>query len=143
MTAEEYYAMNFDISILLEPTSPLRRPEDIEKTVFALLDGDHLAAATVSVAPAHFTPHKCLEVDSHGYIQFYLRNGAAFSLRQKIPTYYFRNGICYATKRETVIEKKQILEDRCISVVIDRPVVNIDEPFDLELAEILLTRKIP
>lgn len=141
LNAEEHYAMNFGISILLEPTSPLRRPEDIERTVFALLDGDHLAAATVSIAPAHFTPHKCLEIDSQGYIRFYLKDGAAFSIRQKIPTYYFRNGICYAAKRETVVEKKQILEDRCISVVIDGPVVNIDEPFDLELAEILLARK--
>ncbi|MBN2059261.1 MAG: acylneuraminate cytidylyltransferase family protein [Deltaproteobacteria bacterium] len=141
-SSEEYYKMCFDISILLEPTSPLREIEDIEKTVIALLAGtDNMAAATVSIAPAHFTPHKCLTVNTHGHIGFYLENGAAFSIRQKIPAYYFRNGICYAVKRKTLIENGHILEEKCAAVVIDRPVVNIDEPFDLDLAEFLLSSK--
>ena len=140
LSAEKHYGMRFDISILLEPTSPLRRQEDIARTVSALLNGDHLAAATVSRAPAHFTPHKCLTVDSRGYVGFYLEEGAQFSIRQKIPTYYFRNGVCYAVKRETLIDKGQILEEGCAAVVIDRPLVNIDEPFDLELAEFLIER---
>lgn len=140
LNAEKHYGMRFDISTLLEPTSPLRREEDIVRTVSALLGGDHLAAATVSKAPAHFTPHKCLTVDSRGCIGFYLEEGARFSIRQKIPTYYFRNGVCYAVKRETLIDKGLILEEGCAAVVIDRPLVNIDEPFDLELAEFLIKR---
>ena len=139
--SERYYGMLFDLSILLEPTSPLRQNEDIKRTVNALTTGDHLAAATVSRAPAHFTPHKSLTVDQQGHIGFYLKDGAKYSLRQKIPTYYFRNGICYAAKRMAVVEKGQILEERCKAVVIDRPIVNIDEPFDLELAEFLLQKK--
>lgn len=137
LTSEEHYSMRFDISILMEPTSPLRRIEDIEKTVSALLDGDNQAAATISPAPAHFTPHKCLTLDNNGYIGFYLKDGAKFSIRQKIPSYYFRNGVCYAVKRETIVDKGQILDENCMAVVIDRPLVNIDEPFDLELAEFL------
>jgi len=140
LKSEKHYGMQFDISILLEPTSPLRRPADIERTVATLLDGNHLAAATVSKAPAHFTPHKCLTVDSSGYIGFYLEDGANFSIRQKIPTYYYRNGVCYAVKRETIIDKSYILEEDCAAVIIGRPIVNIDEPFDLELAEFLLNR---
>ncbi len=141
VTAEEHYNMRFDISILLEPTSPLRRPEDVEKTVAALLEGDQLAAATISKAPAHFTPHKCLTVDARGDVGFYLKDGALYSIRQKIPTYYFRNGVCYAVKRETVVDRGQILEERCAAVVIQRPLVNIDEPFDLELTEFLLSKQ--
>lgn len=140
LAAEDHYKMRFDISILLEPTSPLRLPEDITRTVDALLDGDQHAAATVSPAPAHFTPHKCLTVDTDGNVGFYLENGAEYSIRQKIPSYYFRNGVCYAVKRDTVVEKGQILEDQCAAVIIDRPLVNIDEPFDLELAEFLMNR---
>ena len=141
VNSEEHYGMHFDISILLEPTSPLRRSEDVERTVSSLLDGDHAAAATVSKAPAHFTPHKCLFVDNQGHIGFYLKDGARFSLRQKIPEYYFRNGACYAVKRETVVDKGHIFEERCAAVILDRQLVNIDEPFDLELAEFLLKRE--
>jgi len=141
ISAEQFYGIQFEISILLEPTSPLRRPSDVERTVTALLEGDHLAAATLSKSPGHFTPHKCLTVDSAGIIGFYLKEGPQFTLRQKIPAYYYRNGACYAVKRENLLVKGQILEERCAAVVIERPLVNIDDPFDLELAEFLLRRE--
>ena len=141
INSEKHYGMQFHLSTLLEPTSPLRRAEDVERTASALLDGEHLAAATVSKAPAHFTPHKCLTVDDEGFIGFYHYEGARYSLRQKIPSYYFRNGACYAVKREALVDKGQILEERCVAVIIDRPLVNIDDPFDLDLAEFLVARE--
>lgn len=142
LAAEDHYGIGFDLSILLEPTSPLRRVEDVERTVAALIEGGHRAAATVSEAPAHFTPHKCLLVDGQGRIGFFLKDGAQFSTRQNIPdTFYYRNGVCYAVTRETVVERGRIIEEDCAAVVIDRPLVNIDEPFDLELADFLLQRE--
>ena len=141
LAAEEHYAMDFDVSILLEPTSPLRRVEDIERTMAALFEGEHLAAATISCAPAHFTPHKCLTLDDRGDIGFYLEQDADYSIRQKIPRYYFRNGICYAVKRSTLVDNRFILQEQCKGVLVHRPVVNIDEPYELELAEFLLNRE--
>jgi CMP-N-acetylneuraminic acid synthetase len=132
--------MHFDISILLEPTSPLRAADDITATVAALIDGGCKAAATVSPAPAHFTPQKCLTV-SGGRIGFYHAAGASHSIRQTIPDYYFRNGICYALRRQTLVDEGKVLSDDCVAVIIERPIVNIDEPFDLELAEFLLQRE--
>jgi CMP-N,N'-diacetyllegionaminic acid synthase len=140
LSAEAHYSTRFDASILLEPTSPLRTAEDVTATVAALIDGGHKAAATVSPAPAHFTPHKCLTV-TDGKIGFYHAEGAGHSLRQTIPNYYFRNGICYALRRRTLIDEGHILGDDCVAVIVERPVVNIDEPFDLELATFLLQRE--
>jgi CMP-N-acetylneuraminic acid synthetase len=140
LAAEEHYGKRFDLSILLEPTSPLRRVEDVTATVKALIDGGHKSAATVSPAPARFTPHKCLTVGD-GRIGFYHQQGAQHSARQTIPTYYFRNGICYALRRETLMQEDAIIGNDCAAVIVDRPVVNIDDPFDLELAEFLLERE--
>lgn len=137
--AEAHYGMRFDISILLEPTSPMRRADDIVATVSGLLKGNHTSAATVSPAPAHFTPHKCLTVEKRK-IGFYHADGARHSIRQTIPDYYFRNGICYALSRRWLDRDEPIIGDDCLAVVVDRPVVNIDEPLDLELAEFLLQR---
>jgi len=58
LASEDHFEEKYDISILLEPTSPLRRPEDIQTTVKTLIENDCDAAATFSRAPAHFTPHK-------------------------------------------------------------------------------------
>ncbi len=138
--SETFFETQFDISILLEPTSPLRRPEDIKRTVDALLEGKWDAAATVSRAPAHFTPHKCLTVGDTGIIGFYHTKGEQYSRRQKIPAYFFRNGICYALKRRTLLEKGTIIEKNCKAVLIERPVVNIDDEDELAYAEFLFLR---
>ena len=140
LASEDYYGMRFDISILLEPTSPLRRIEDVTLTVKTLIDSGHKAAATLSPTQAHFTPHKTLKLDDHGNLKPYLPDGRT-ALRQGIPDYYFCNGICYALHRSTLVDEGHIMEDDCIAVVIDRPLVNIDDPFELELAEWLLARE--
>ena len=137
--AENHYGRRFDISILLEPTSPLRRPEDVERTVRALIEGAHPAAATVSPTPAHFAPHKTLTISDSGIIGFYLEGGARHSLRQTVPQYYHRNGLCYAVSRRHLLEEGLIIDHGAAAVVVDRPVVNVDEWHDLELAEWLVS----
>jgi len=142
LASEDHFGRRFDISVLLEPTSPMRSPDDVRRTVEAALDPANEAAATVSVTPAHYTPHKTLTVDASGHIGFFLETGASHALRQSIPTFYHRNGACYAARRAAVVERGTIVEDRCAAVVIDRHMVNIDEPFELALAEWMLTRPI-
>lgn len=137
LASEDHFNETYDISILLEPTSPLRRPEDILTTVDTLIESGCDAAATFSRAPAHFTPHKCLTIDDKGIIGFYHKQGRRFSIRQKIPAYYYRNGICYAVKRATLLEKDMIIEENCKAVIIERPVVNIDDLHELAYAEFL------
>jgi CMP-N-acetylneuraminic acid synthetase len=141
LAAEEHYGKRFDLSVLLEPTSPLRRPEDVERTLRALIDAGAPAAATVSLTPAHFTPHKALKINDKGEIEFYLEDGARHSLRQGIPAYYHRNGLCYAVTREHLVDEGLIIDRNAVAVVVDRHVVNIDDVFELELAEWLLERE--
>lgn len=138
LASEGYFGVRFDYSLLLEPTSPLRNSADVERTMCALTENNHEAAATFSRTPAHYTPHKTLTIDQRGVVGFYLPEGASHSLRQSIPPYYHRNGICYAVRRDTLVERGTIIESNCAAVLIDRHVVNIDEMIDLKLAELLL-----
>ena len=141
LAAEAHYGRRFDLSVLLEPTSPLRRPEDVERTVRALLDAAAPAAATVSPMPAHYTPHKTLKLNDKGEIEFYLEGGAKHALRLGIPAYYHRNGLCYAVTREQLVDAGLIIDRNAAAVIIHRHVVNIDDMFELELAEWLLERE--
>jgi CMP-N,N'-diacetyllegionaminic acid synthase len=137
--SELFYGARFDISVLLEPTSPLRTVDDVKKTVLKLLSGNHSSAATVSLTPAHFTPQKTLTVED-GIIDFYHSMGSQHSLRQSIPKYYHRNGLCYAVTRDQLFNKNRIIDNETAAIVIERNVVNIDEPFELELAEWLINK---
>jgi CMP-N,N'-diacetyllegionaminic acid synthase len=141
LACEVHYDAMFDLSIMLEPTSPLRTAEDVERTVRTLIETKRASAATVSPTTVHYTPHKTLTVDDDGVVGFYLEGGAKYTIRQMIPQFFHRNGVCYATRRETLVDKGHVMEEDCAAVVIDRPVVNIDEPYDLELAEVLLRRE--
>ncbi len=142
LAAEEHYELRFDISLLLEPTSPLRVADDLTATVGVLVAGGHASAATVCRSPAHFTPHKALTLDGDGRLGFHMHNGAAFSRRQAIPgAVYHRNGLCYGATRDAVVGRGEIIGADCAAVVVDRPVVNIDDAFELELADWLLARQ--
>ena len=140
LASEAHYGCRFDLSVWLQPTSPFRKPEDVERTVRALVEGGRRAATTVSRVPGHFTPHKILTMDGAGRLAHYRPEGAQVVARQQIPPYWYRNGLCYAVTRETLVERGHIIEEDCAGVVVDGYVVNIDEPIELEIARLLADR---
>ncbi len=141
LESERAHGKRFELSVYLEPTSPLRRAGDVEATVALLLDRGTGGAATVGPIPAHHCPERTLLRDDAGRIRFYAAEGARITRRQDIPTYYTRNGVCYAVRRSYLVDQGQIIGDDCAALVIDRPVVNIDDPIDVDLADLLLRRQ--
>lgn len=137
--AEKHYKKYFDISILLEATSPMRTATDVLNTIELLKDGKYDAAITVSPTPGALSPFKSLNVNEQGIISFFHPQGEKYKNRQSAPTVYHRNGVCYALRRETLFEKKTIIqENSCAALIIDREIANIDEPIDLKIIEMLM-----
>jgi CMP-N,N'-diacetyllegionaminic acid synthase len=136
LESERVYNEIFDYTILIEPTSPFRKINDIELTINKLLIENFESATTVSLTPAHFTPHKTLVLNDD-ILDFFLSNGKDFSIRQNIPKFYHRNGICYACKREYLLNTSSIIDTNTAGVVISREVVNIDTIDDLNYANYL------
>ena len=139
--AERHYDCQFDVSVLLQPTTPLREPEEVERTVATLVAGGHAAATTVCAVPPDFLPERILRLGGDGRLSFYLAGGPEVTRRQDAPPLYYRDGTCYARTRRSMIEEARDVEEDCAAVLIDHLVVNIDEPFELELAEFVLSRK--
>jgi CMP-N-acetylneuraminic acid synthetase len=140
LASEAEFGCRFDISVWLQPTSPFRTPQDVERTVRAMVEGGHRAATTVSRVPGHFTPHKILTRDEKGILSHYLPEGRQVVARQEIPPYWYRNGLCYAVTRETLVDRGHIVEEDCVGVETPGHVVNIDDPFELEIARLLASR---
>ena len=136
LSAEKYWKTHFDISVYLQPTTPLRRLEHIEKVVNTLVKGSFDAATTIASVPGHFVPEKILQIDSKNVVRPFIK-GKAVSNRQDAPVYYYRTGACYAAWRETIIEKRAIIEHACAGIIIEEPTANIDTPMDLEWANYL------
>lgn len=138
---EQEERSNYDLSVLLEPSSPFREPQDIINSIRMLIEKSADSCVTVSRNPAHFTPEKTLSIDSSGLINNYLPASQSQCISQLIPPYFHRNGACYAATRETIIDKKMIITENTVPLVIDRPMVNIDEEYDLEYANYLWERR--
>ena len=138
--SEKHFGVQFDVSLLLQPTTPLRRPEEVERTVATLIEGGHGAAATICAVPPDFLPQRLLSLDADGRLSFYLPDGPEVIRRQDAAPLYYRDGTCYARTRHSMIDEARDVEEDCAAVLIDHFVVNIDEPFELELAEFVYSR---
>lgn len=138
---EAQYGTRIDISVLLEPTSPLRRPQDVLDTLRILVESGSSSAVTVSRTPAHFTPERTLCIDEQGHLKPYLEDGLRYTSRQMIGAYYYRNGLAYAVTREGLLDQGSIIQGDTVAVTVERPVVNIDEPLDLAWAEFILQQE--
>lgn len=131
---------SFDIVLIIEPTSPLRLPLDIEKAVRRLISSGVDCVVTVSPLSSKSHPLKVLKV-TEGRLDFYLEAGRTIKDRQSLDQLYWRNGVCYALTRTCLMDQAAVFVERCVPEIVDHPVVNIDEPWELEWAEFLLARR--
>lgn len=117
--------MEFDCTILLQPTTPTRKPHDISRCVDMVIREGWDSACTVSPVPDQWAPYKQVEVHA-GKLQLVERRRTAR---------YSRNGACFAAN---VVGLMGDFYSNCCAVMSQQQQVNIDEPFDLEIARLLL-----
>lgn len=131
--AESHYGEVFDIVLIVEPTCPLRSRQDIEGALQLLVQSGADSVVTVSRIDTKFHPKKVLKIEQER-LTFYDPAGALVKARQSLAPLYYRNGACYALTRPCLLEQKVIFSANTRPYVIDRLMINIDEPFDLEIA---------
>jgi CMP-N-acetylneuraminic acid synthetase len=135
--SEKFFGKAFDVILIIEPTSPLREPEDIEKATRLLLESGADSVVAVSPLDSKFNPRKILTLEE-GRLGFYEESGATVVARQSLSTFYWRNGVCYALTRACLLEKRKIFTEKTLPLVIEREIVNIDNPLELDWAALLL-----
>ena len=138
ITCEEHYKENYDISLYLQPTSPFRTRSHIEATVSPLLGPSSVSSViTVSRLPASHHPNKLFRLLPSGKITKYTKGSPEDSNRQMNNELFIANGICYAATRKQILETKKIYDKDSFGILIEDDQVNIDDPFDLKVAQLL------
>jgi CMP-N-acetylneuraminic acid synthetase/SAM-dependent methyltransferase len=125
----------YDVVVMLQPTSPSRRPDQVRAVVARLVQGGYDSVWSVSPTDLKAHPLKQLVVEPSGDMRYYDPTGARIVARQQLTPLYHRNGIAYAFTRQCLLEQKTIMGKRSGAVVIDEPVFNIDTEADLERAD--------
>ena len=132
-----------DALMLLQPTSPLRTSRHIDEAIetFEARGADSLVS--VVQTPHAMVPESAMRLDAAGWLQPCLPLDDRANLRQSKPSYYARNGAAiYLVRRDVLLQRRSLYGDRIAPYVMSRQEsVDIDEPFDLELAEWLMARR--
>jgi len=129
--SEGYHA---DVLIFLQCTSPLTLPEDIDGTVQALLDTN--ADSALTVTPFHYFLWR---QDKDGYGVGINHNKRVRQLRQQNNQQYLETGAVYVMRLAGFKKAKhRFFGKTAMYVIPPERCLEIDEPVDLSIAEILL-----
>jgi len=138
---ERIDGVEYDIVMMLQPTSPLRRREHLTGVIEKLVDEDWDAVWTVSPTDSKAHPLKQLLVDDmSGQMDYHDQSGDKIVARQQLDTLYHRNGIAYAITRQCLLEQKTIKGIRTGALVLEGDFVSIDTEWDIRLVEFILTQ---
>lgn len=124
--------------VLLQPTSPLRRPEHVRNALALLRESGADSVVTVVEVPRHFSPDYVMRIEG-GLLRPFLPEGAAVTRRQDARPAYSRDGTVYAFRRDTLDRHNTIYGADCRPIVIDAgESLSIDTPRDWAEAERIL-----
>jgi len=117
----------YDYVVLLQPTSPLRAPIDIEQMIKNI---EHEKAdASVSIVKLEEPhPYKLKSIDN-GYIEPFIKGTDSELPRQSLPKAYALNGALYGIKMDTLLNTKTFLPKKTIPYVMDN-LINVDTEED-------------
>jgi CMP-N,N'-diacetyllegionaminic acid synthase len=124
-----------DVLVLLQPTSPLRRPEHIDEAVRLLVEAGADSVVSVVQVPHRFRPVSLMAIEEGRLVPLV---ADAPTRREDKPLVYARNGPAVLALRPDRLGASLYGGDCRAYVMEPRDSVDVDEPFDLELAECLL-----
>lgn len=127
----------FDTCMLLQPTSPLRKVEDL-KAAFTRMEETN-ATSVVSVCEVDHSPLWCNTLPENGCMDGFLVP-AAKEPRQKLAQYYRLNGAIYLTTVANLRETGTLNYDQsCFATIMPRSrSIDIDEELDFAIAEAIV-----
>jgi CMP-N,N'-diacetyllegionaminic acid synthase len=134
---EENEGYHPELIMLLQPTSPLRMVEDIDRAVDLIREKG--ADAIVSVTPVEAHPYWMKQIDHAGRMTDFIKRDQPIDRRQDLPEVYVLNGAIYLARYDVLVEQKTFYTDNTFSLVmpVERS-LDIDTPWDLYLADLIL-----
>lgn len=121
-----------EIGVLIQPTSPLTRPNTIAKAVEAVRDKGYDTA--ISVHESHHKPWWSFLRDADGQLREFMPIPKGYN-SEVSPTIYFPTGGCYAFRTKFFLDQGRLYGGRMYGVATTwAEAIDIDDDKDLEFA---------
>ena len=130
-----------DILIVIPATAPLRTVDDLKNCLIEYQKGD--ADIIITVTDSHRNPYfNMVKINEEGVASLVITPEKNITRRQDTPDIYDVTTVAYVTTPKFILEKDNIFSGkvRHVHIPIERA-LDIDTPFDLKIAELLLSKK--
>ena len=125
--------------IVLQPTSPLRKADDIDRAID--LFNDRNADSVISFSEASHHPLWAKKINSGLKVEEYFNHDVTNKNRQEIPSAFMPNGAIFILKYDLLKEKYSYYSEKTYAYIMPQiNSVDIDTSADFEFAEFLLRR---
>jgi CMP-N-acetylneuraminic acid synthetase len=127
---------HYDAICLLQPTTPLRRTEDIRGCITLLEETGADSVVTVLPVPPEHNPHWVYFTTADGFLKLSTGEVTPIPRRQSLPSAFHREGSVYLVRRSVLMTSNSLFGSKVAGFVVDRSkTVNIDTPEDWTKAE--------
>lgn len=144
--AVNYYMKNLhfspDFVVDLDPTSPLRMIEDIDKCFYLLLNEPETDAVITGYLAKKNPYYNMVERDSNGFAHLSKSLSYQTPSRQEAPQVYSMNASIYVWRTHALLKQEGLISEK--AKIIEMPEersVDIDSEVDLKLVELLMNDK--
>lgn len=128
----------YDYLVLLQPTSPIREPKDIENMITLVKKNNADACVSIcKIEEPH--PYKLKTINEKGFIKSFIDGTTSEVPRQILPKVYALNGAIYVTKIQTLLSEKTFLPNKTIPYIMDYN-INIDSEEDFIFLEAMYNK---
>ena len=132
----------YDILVLIEPTSPLRKKDDIDNCIKLLCDNFENSSAVISLGEVHMeNPYIC-KVLKDNKVKSFIECNKTITRRQDLDTVYFPYGVAYVSKIDTLLKSQTFYQNNALPYIIDRwQNYEIDDVYDFICVESIIKYK--
>ncbi len=126
----------FDIILLIQVTTPIRKKQNIKDCIELLIKEDLDSVWTVSEVDSKSHPFKQLSINQDNKLTYFSPEGESIVSRHQLKPTYKHNGVCYAFTRDCLMKKKKILTNKSQAIVIDYFTESIDTHEELDITRL-------
>jgi N-acylneuraminate cytidylyltransferase len=129
----------FDLIVVLQPTSPFRKAEDIDGAIWKVVDSG--APACVSVTLPDKSPYWMFGIDQKERLTSLFPDKPLAANRQEQPLVYALNGAVFVANVKFLLEQRSFICPETVGYVMPRSrSIDIDDEMDFLLAKALIEK---
>ncbi len=134
--------LEYDYVALLEPTSPLRKENDIDFAIEEMINHEEDADGLVSVGEVHLEHPSIMKGIEGDYVKPLEMNPENITRRQDLDKVFFPYGVIYLVKTEKLIEHGTFYQERTIPYFIERwQNYEVDDIYDFVCIEAVMNHE--